>query len=425
MKLDHFNAYLSGGAAVASTKLHEGLVSRGVDSRYWYSDAQDRAGATISTKGYHQLNWGRQDPPGILRLTPFTFRRFRERLLRSYYRWGKAKRFCMYSGPLRNHPTPCDARDLVHLHWVSRLVDYPSFFESIPKTTPIIWTLHDMQPITGGCHHAANCDHFQRQCGQCPVLGQPRQQDLSFRDHGIKKAALSGRQLHVVTPSKWLEKLARQSSILPSGTTFRTIRNGIDTRVFYPANRGESRRYLGLPENDILIGYGAESLSNRPKGIIEFLEAISRLPKHLNVSGVVFGRQEPPTGVATVPIHHLGFLSRPEQLRAAYSAVNVFTVPSHAETISQSAPESLSCGTPVVGSNIGGIPEVVRDGITGLLFHPQDSIDFSRKLQTLLETPELLARMSSAGHDLIKREFTLPYSIDRYLDLYQEILTAK
>ena len=428
MQIDHINAYLTGGSAVAAQRLHHGLLQAGITSRFWHADDRTELVPPKQQSSYHRLTWGPPSwqSPGMLGQT--AIRWSRERILRSFYRRGGAARPGMYTGPRRSFDTPfvppAAAGVVLHLHWVSRILDYSSFFQSLPPSLPLVWTLHDMQPLTGGCHHAEGCNHFQQSCGTCPILGRPGTRDLSSRDHGIKRAALAGRMIHVVTPSRWLEHLARTSRVLPQGCSFQTIRNAISLKDFAPVDTMTARRQLGLPEDRLLIGYAAESLTNKPKGIEEFLSAISQLSPHHQVTGLVFGRGDPPTGLANVPLINLGVLETPEQIRLAYSAADIFTVPSHAETISQTAPEALACGTPVVASNVGGIPEVVRHGETGLLAQPKDSVALAAQLTVLADAPDLRKQFAAAGCALVRREFDATGRIREYQSLYERALAT-
>lgn len=426
MRIHHINAYLDGGAAVASRRLHHGLVAAGIESRYWHADHVRDAAAWVDADTYHALPW---HPPAWWRLRAsldFGLRWAGERLLRSWYRRGRSARFGMYSGPVRPYDTPLGGGledcDLLHLHWVSRTIDYRSFFASIPRRMPLVWTLHDMQPLTGGCHHACDCERFRERCGHCPILGRPGERDLSFRDHAIKRRAIGTRRVHVVTPSVWLERLARQSSVFSPSCSFQTIRNGIPLERFSPIDKAEARRGLGLPPTGLLIAYAAESLRNEPKGIREFLEAISRLPRHHAVTGLLFGKDQPPGGIATVPLVNLGFLTDPWRQRLAYSAADIFALPSHAEVISQTAVESLACGTPVVAFAVGGIPEIVRHEETGLLARPRDASDLAHAMQRLAEDVELRRRLAENGRQLVEREFEATVQVRRHRELYERAL---
>lgn len=425
VRIHHINAYLNGGAGVASRRLHEALLAEGIESRYWHSDPGAVA-AGLEPEAAHRLPWG---PPACWQIPAalsFARRWLHERTLRSFYRRGRPARFGMYSSPARPAATPLtgglEACELLHLHWVSRTIDYASFFASVPEAMPVVWTLHDMQPLTGGCHQAFDCDRFRDACGDCPILGRPGPRDLSRRDHQIKQRAVAGRPMHLVTPSRWLESLARQSSIFDPACTVQTIRNGISLEDFSPLDKAEARRRLGLPEQGLIVAYGAESLQNEPKGIREFLEAISRLPSRCQVRGLLFGNDQPPAGVATVPLINLGFLATAEAQRVAYSAADIFALPSHAETISQTAVEALACGTPVVAFAVGGVPEIVRHGQTGLLARPRDAEDLAAQMLVLAEDAAHRHRLAAAGGRLVHDEFTVAVQVRRYLELYRQAL---
>lgn len=427
MRIDHINAYLDGGAGVASRRLHRGLRAAGIDSHYWSVEGSPGGRYGHDAECFHALPWGTAAGARGSR-GRHGWRWLKERLLRSYYRRGRPQRFGIYSGPIRPYDTRHDPRsmdgDVLHLHWVSRIIDYPSFFASLPPGLPVVWTFHDMQPFTGGCHHALDCSAFEEACGSCPILGRPGPRDLSFRDHGIKRQALGDRPIHVVTPSRWLELLARGSGVLGPKCTFRTIRNGIDPAAFFPVEKRAARAALGLPPEGLIVAYGAESLRNEPKGVREYLEALRQLAQIGGVIGLVFGKDSPPEVDPAVKLVNLGFLSDVSRQRLAYAAADVFALPSHAETISQTAVESLACRTPVVAFAVGGVPEVVRDGETGLLATPRDATDLAAKIRILWEHPELRARLAARGAELVREEFEVATQVAAHETLYRGLAQA-
>ena len=158
MRIDHLNAYLTGGAAVAARRLHHGLLADGVESRFWFSGDSGGRRDSAPDASYRQIAWGMPPIWDVLRFGPSAIRWGWERGLRTYYRRGGAVRPGMYNGPIRPYPTPFAPTDrlpdLLHLHWVSRIIDYRSFFGLLRAGLPLVWTLYNMLPLTGGCHHA-------------------------------------------------------------------------------------------------------------------------------------------------------------------------------------------------------------------------------------------------------------------------------
>ena len=227
LKISHINTFPYGGAATAALRTHGNLRERGVDSRFFYS-RDERNG--VWPQAVEQIELAPAKQGFIAGLFQKKARRTRQkeiyRLFNTHIsdRDAAEETFSMARlpepGGLPAKVTNCD---VVHLHWISFLADYPSFFESIPRSVPIVWTLHDMNPFTGGCHYSAGCEKFTNGCGTCPQVISPSATDVSTDSMAAKTAALAGRSIHVTAPSQWMLDLAQRSPVWPAGTTFKKI----------------------------------------------------------------------------------------------------------------------------------------------------------------------------------------------------------
>ena len=169
------------------------------------------------------------------------------------------------------------------------MIDGQAFFTSIPNDFPIVWTLHDMNPFTGGCHHSDQCNLYRTGCQNCPQLAQSGPHDFSHRSFQLKQTVLQEKQLHVITPSRWLEEHVRNSFLLQDASSIQTIHNGLDLQVFRPRDQQAARGKLNLPPDLTVVGFGAASLINRRKGFAELLAAFSQLKNHREILGFGFG----------------------------------------------------------------------------------------------------------------------------------------
>ena len=309
--------------------------------------------------------------------------------------------------------------DVVHLHWVTggmlRIEDLAKI------RAPIVWTLHDMWPFTGGCHYDAGCAGYLQQCGKCPVLGSTRSNDLSHRVWSRKKACFGGLpNFTVVALSKWLTDCATSSSLLRSDQVV-NLPNPIDTQVFAPFSKAEARRLIGLPQDKKLILFGAMSATSDPrKGFRELAEALAYLP--LDYELVVFGSSEPKTPQGfSQKAHYLGQLHDDVSLRLLYCAADVMVVPSLQENLSNAIMESLACGKPVVGFAIGGNPDLIEHKQNGYLAKAYDNRDLAEGINWVLQhgAPDTLA---GSARDKVLREFDSRVVAAKYTKLYQRIL---
>jgi glycosyltransferase involved in cell wall biosynthesis len=319
------------------------------------------------------------------------------------------------------------AGDVVHLHWVSKLIDYPSFFASVPDDFPIVWTLHDMNAMTGGCHYTMGCEAFTTECRCCPLLGLPGDNDLSRRSFQVKLAALAGKNLHVVANSQWMESQARRSRVLAGARSFRTIHFGLDTQLFSPQDKRAARRALGLTDDRTIVAFGAESIDNLRKGLGQLLQALSLLRDRGQVLGIVFGNGMVPqhSGLSLPELRSVGFVADPARQATLYSAADVFVIPSLQEAFGQTGIEAMACGTPVVGFDTGGIPDFVRPGETGLLARLGDATDLARQIQWLVDHADQAKRMGRAAREVVLDRFTLAHQARQHIELYESLLTAR
>jgi glycosyltransferase involved in cell wall biosynthesis len=424
MIVDHVNTYTSGGAAIAARRLHHALLEAGVDSRFWSSDRPHEADRT-----YRRIQWPRADastPRQFLEFLSAPIARIQWKLAMNRELRGRPLGLEWFNPAWVGSATPYDRNtftgDILHLHWIARLIDYPSFFAKVPDTLPIVWTLHDLHALTGGCHYAGDCERFVTECQNCPQLGRPGPADLSNRSFQAKRLALAHKNLHVVTPSRWLQSQARRSRMFAGAKSFHTIAYGVDVDVFAPGDKIAAKRQFQLPHDHVVIGFGADWLSTRRKGIDKLLAALGQLATTAPVVGLVFGRGPLPVTAHGLPrLHHTGFISKPGQLAVAYRASDLFVIASLEDNLPQTGLEAMACGTPVVGFDTGGIPDFVRPPLTGLLAKTGDIAKLAEHISWLVDRPQARASMGRHGRSVMLEEFHPQRQAREYVSLYESL----
>jgi glycosyltransferase involved in cell wall biosynthesis len=322
---------------------------------------------------------------------------------------------------LRQLPVP----DVLNLHWVANFIDYRALFRELPRGLPMVWTLHDMNSFTGGCHYDEACGKFHRCCGECPQLGSSNPGDLSSQVWLRKREAFSshgGRNVRLVTPSRWLADEAAKSSLL-SGRTLTVIPYGVDTECFQPRDRELARQKYGIPMEAKTILFVADSTGEKRKGLRILLKAIAGLESSEEYFSVVIGH-EVDDQILSKRCKVIDFLDDETALSFVYSAADVFVIPSLQDNLPNTAIEALACGIPTIGSSVGGIPELVRDGQTGILVSPMDAVALREAITALLKDRERLASMAKESRRVALREYGLGLQAQRYADVYQQGLGA-
>jgi glycosyltransferase involved in cell wall biosynthesis len=315
--------------------------------------------------------------------------------------------------------------DIIHLHWLG--AGFLSVETLGRLDMPLVWTLHDSWPFTGGCHVPYDCVRYRRRCGACPVLGSAREKDLSRWTWNRKQKAWRDLNLTLVAPSRWLADCARSSSLFRD-VRVEVIPNGLDTGMFQPGNKAECRDLLGLTKDKRIILFGAVQGTIDPnKGFHLLKPALQALGKDSSdMLALVFGDSSsvemPDLGM---PVISRGIVHDDRTLAAIYSAADVFVAPSMLENLPNTVMEAMACGTPCVAFRQGGVPELVDHEMTGYLAQPYDADDLARGIAWVLEDRGRREELSIRARRKVESQFQQEQVAQQYLNLYAEILSAK
>ncbi|MDE6158538.1 MAG: glycosyltransferase [Bacteroidaceae bacterium] len=284
--------------------------------------------------------------------------------------------------------------DVVHLHWVNQgFLSGKSILKIMQSGKRIVWTMHDMWPFTGICHHAGECRRHRKECGECPLLRLPKADDMS-RQLVEQKREWYGEtaRLSFVACSHWLEELAQQSSLLRDRHVT-CIPNPIDTHTFCPGDKIEARKKLGLPLKTHLVLFASMKVTDERKGVNYLLETARLLKKKYkqddsNLAFVAMGQHaERLQERIQFPVYSLGYVSDMQQIATVYRAVDLFVTPSLYENLPNTIVEAMACGTPCVGFRTGGIPEMIDHLANGYVANYKDSDDLAQGILHTLSHP--------------------------------------
>jgi glycosyltransferase involved in cell wall biosynthesis len=405
----HFNTATEGGAAVLMQRLHESLKTSGVDSQIYYR------------KG--QLPLANSKP---LEFVHYRSGQWQERVMRRLESELLQRKDNLFS-PLQSIvktplPPTLATADIYHLHWVSRWLDLPSFLHSLPPTAPIVLTLHDLGNLTGGCHLYSGCHGFETTCQPCPLLKFPFNRFLAHQELQRKQRWFSSRPVHVVGNSNWTTGLAKASTAFHGVQSFHTIYPALDTRTFIRHDKAAAKQLLGIPPDQLVLGFGCAELTDGNKNLGLFLQLLQTLKLSLDLHAVIFGNGLQLNGAPPVPIHNLGKLASSHLLSLAYSAMDLFIITSKTETFGMVTLEAQACGTPVCGFGVGGLTDAVQSGQTGYLVPFGDLDSLTAQVLALLQDPERRQRFGQTAHDWVRSTFSLEQMLAAYLHLYTEAL---
>jgi glycosyltransferase involved in cell wall biosynthesis len=409
IKVLHLSSFdVSGGAARAAYRIHQGLQKIGVDSQMLVQFRSGSNQAVVAAENKVKTR----------------FRSFVDSLIWKVNAPAQ-QLFSPQWFPDAIAPKVAQINpDIINLNWVCN-----SFLqiETLAKLNkPLVWTLQDMWSFTGGCHYSEGCDRYQSACGSCPQLQSSQDQDLSRWVWQRKTKAWKDLNLTIVAPSTWMAKSASSSSLFRS-LRVEVIPFALDTQRFKPADLKAARDLLNLPQDKQLVLFGAiDATADQRKGFHLLQAALKRLSQDGwgdRLELVVFGSSEPDQPIDLgFKAHYLGRLQDDLPLRIAYAAADVMIAPSIEEAFGQTASESLACGTPVVVFSNTGLQDIVDHHQNGYVAHHCDTEDLARGIAWVLEDRERHDALRKNARKKAEQEYPIEVQAERYLDLFSKVL---
>ena len=411
----------TGGAAIAAQRLAEALRTEGVGVEVLTLEDKDWEGS----EGFE----GSEGSEGLKR----------DRISRRRALWLKAwERFVIWchAGFSRRNlwkvslaNTGVDVTetrafkdaDIIHLHWVNQgFLSLAGIERIVASGKPVVWTMHDMWPLTGICHHAHECRGYEEGCNSCPFL----RGSLASKVFGQKAAIWQARNLHFVGVSSWLRDKATSSKLM-EGKEMAVIPNVISLEAFRRLDKVESRLALGLPTQGNILVMGAARIDDPIKGVdllIAALEKVAteRVVPHLVLFGQIKSGAKALLSRIPVPCTYLGSIDGAEQLSRIYSAADVCVSSSLYETFGQTLVEAMACGCMPVSFDEGGQTDIIQHQQTGYLARRRDTDDLAAGICWALDegryriTPEAL-------REHVCRRFAARVVARQYVDFYTKI----
>lgn len=430
----------AGGAARVADDLHQGLLRAGDESALavGFKRSNDDLVRLIDSTKYRNA-WARfwLAAQSALERAPASFKG--KGRLSSYLtnlalpaRALAVWRGMEYFGyPATWHPDDwAPSGQLLHLHNL-----HGDYFDlrALPMLTaryPTVLTLHDAWLLAGHCGHSFDCERWRLGCGSCPdlTISPAIRRDGSAENWRVKHDAFAASRLYVATPSLWLMDRVKASMLAPAIVEARVIPNGIDLEMFRPQNKQKARAALQLPADAHVLVFGAHGGRTNPWKDFSTIEAAALQACRAlrrRVVLVVIGGRSGAENQGDLRLHYVPYVAERRVLAEYLAAADVCVHAARAETFGLWVCESLGCGTPPVSVRVGAIPEIVKDGVTGLLVDPGDASSFARALVALLQNDALRDRMGKAATEYAARHFGLDRMVGEYRRWYQEILSGR
>ncbi|MCP9901171.1 glycosyltransferase [Cyanobium sp. Cruz CV13-4-11] len=436
-----------GGAAAITSSLRLGLSLRGHTVAHAVGHCTDPAAPVLTMPRYsgplaQALGYGSARLPGLLgHLTS----RLASRLqcqkatspgLENYNYPGSRDLLRLMS------PRP----DVVHCHNLHGDYFDLRYLPKLSARVPTLLTLHDAWLLGGHCAHSFGCDRWTTGCGSCPDLTIPPAipVDRTAENWRRKRDIFSRSRLFITTPSRWMmEKVGR--SILSMGLVdSHVIPNGVDLETYHPAEgRLAARRELGLGLDDFVVVFAANGVrDNVWKDMATLRRALDfasrALSGQVRVRFLALGESAPAERVGEATLEFVPYVSDSAQVARYFRAASVYAHAAKADTFPTTILEALACGTPIIATAVGGIPEQVRslslpaisvgtpsypiDDATGILTAPGDADGLAAAMAYLARDVALVERLGHNARLDAERRFDVRRQVDTYVEWYRHML---
>jgi glycosyltransferase involved in cell wall biosynthesis len=413
------NSFDRGGAFIACRRLHEGLVRSGIESKVLLREKRNNYPGSFSFENeLKALTTNQKIKSKIDRiLNEFKFSN-KEPSVEQLFLSKRSNCLDRFSFPNSNYRIENSKlfvqANIINLHWVAGFLDYLSFFKNCSK--PIVWTLHDMWAFTGGEHY--NEEHLGITQQGKPKLRALSDEELKISNRNLDYIAAALNKdvnLTIVAPSVWMANEAKKSKIFNKRKVLH-IPNGIDSSIFKPRDKEFSKAILNIPRDKKAILFVADNVKDNRKGFAFLQRAFQKITEDKYILCAIgkLGNHESKAG----NIYELGHIYDERLMSIAYSAAEVFVIPSLMDNLPNTVLESLMCGTPVIGFPVGGIPEMIEDGKNGYLAEEISVDALAEVINKFIINCEYLNR------DAIWKDAVRKYSQEQQANAYSELFKA-
>lgn len=400
----------TGGAAIAANRLMEALNNNGVKAKMLVRDKQTDRSTVVALPGQK-----------CMRLR-FLWERFVIWLRLHLQRKRLFEVDIANCGADITQLPDFQEADIIHLHWINQgMLSLDDIRRILQSGKRVVWTMHDIWPATAICHVALECRRYEEHCCHCRLLPDGGcDNDFAAEVWRRKERMLSGQHLTFVACSEWLASEARKSALL-KGHTVVSIPNPIDTHIYHPTDKQKAREMMGLPAEGFVILFASQRVTNPGKGMQYLLEACQLLAqqypeqKDSITVAVLGGHAEDIVGQLPFRTCTLGYVNDEQRIVAAYNATDVFVLPSLSENLPNTIMEAMACGTPCVGFNVGGIPEMIDHCLNGYVARYKDATDLADGISYVMANRKT---MGEAAREKVLKTYSEDLVAKRYIKVY-------
>jgi glycosyltransferase involved in cell wall biosynthesis len=316
---------------------------------------------------------------------------------------------------------------LVHAHNL-----FPDFFDfrslkALSPRYPLLITAHDCWLMTGHCAHPFDCNRFENGCGKCPDLLIPPaiKKDNTRQNLKIKNKVLSSAKPYLATPSEWLKEMFLKSKVAESFQEIRVIKNGVETKDFFPIFEKQAlRKKYHLKENALIFSFVGNKIKSNPwKNFGLMLETLQILAQVIEqeVIFLCIGEDEELIQSTNFTCQFIAHVNEVRSLNELYNCSDYYLHLAKADTFPNAVLEAQSCGIPVFANPVCGIPEQIKENKTGWFLKTSESHELADQIKSIISSCSY-KNLQLDCRDHILKNFSLEKMIKSYKEFYSEIL---
>ncbi len=278
--------------------------------------------------------------------------------------------------------------DIIHLHWINQgFLSLDTIRKITESGKRIVWTMHDEWPLESVWHYTK---------GVMP--GAPFDKRVFVKKQDI----LARKNITFVACSEWLARIARQKT-LGKGQDIVSIPNPIDTKLFHPAtDRIKEREAFGLPKDKKIVLFVSQNVNDERKGI-----------RYLDKAHQLLGDDI----VTIAPGRDIPYISGAENMARLYACADAFVTPSLQDNLPNTVMEAMACGTPCVGFNVGGIPEMIDHKVNGYVAEYRNADDLANGIRYVLYENNAES-LSKAAREKVESCYSERSVAEKYINIY-------
>lgn len=312
--------------------------------------------------------------------------------------------------------------DLLHFHWMAGIIGSEFQRKIKQKNIPVVWTLHDMEPYTGGCHYSLQCNNFLDGCMDCPAVRENFKSKVNRNMINKLEFMNSISRIALVSPANWgktkiskIEELAQHK--------IHVIPNPVDEIFFGDIDYEMARAKNGISKDNFVIGFVSDQVNNPLKNFKEFIQIVEKINNTTsrNLTLLVIGDYRKKIKlINNISIIYTGRINQRAELKSLYACMDIMISSSLAETFGLTVAEASAVGTPTIVKRGVAACELLIDGVTGFTY--SDANQGATQVSNLLSSNSQLAQMKIAAKNHAKEKWEINVIARQYYDLYLSMM---